>query len=183
MGLLEFVVNRTRRKSTGVNVMFLGLDGAGKSSLLSVLSGEKKTTATPPTQGFLIKNLKVGNTKVHAFDVGGQAHVRPYWRQCCNMVAGIVFVLDSSNLERLQEAYDMLHEILEEDMVRGIPVLVLANKQDLTDRASSETIRNALNLQQYEVGDKPLEWRIQSCSAVTGAGILEGMQWLLEDES
>lgn len=161
-------------------MIFLGLDGAGKSSLLSFLSGETNTTASPPTQGFLIKNLKVGNFKVHAFDVGGQDHVRPYWRQYYSGAAGIVFVIDASDYDRLQEAYDVLQEILEEDKLRGTPVLIFANKQDLMDRASTEAISNALRLEQYETGDCPLQWRIQSCSAVTGVGVLEGLQWLLE---
>lgn len=180
MGIIEYFVKRTRRKSTGCNVIFLGLDGAGKSSLLNFLSGESNTTVSPPTQGFLIKNLKIGNFKVHAFDVGGQDHVRPYWRQYYSGAGGIVFVIDASDYERLQEAYDVLQEILEEDKLRGTPVLIFANKQDLMDRASTETIKNALDLEQYEIGDRPLRWRIQSCSAVTGVGVLEGLEWLLQ---
>lgn len=175
MGVLEYVIS-LRRKPKNNSIIFVGLDNAGKTTLLRQLSGEPIATASVPTQGFIIRSIKVGGIKVQAFDVGGQDQVRPYWRQYYSDAAGVVFVIDSSNRDRLEEAYEELLQLMEEEKVLGAPLLIFANKQDRMNAVSTEQIARDIHITSM----KQSSWKIQSCSAVTGAGVNEGMRWLVK---
>lgn len=175
MGILEYVIG-LRRKPRNNNIIFLGLDNAGKTTILRILTGETIATAAVPTQGFLIKTIKVGGVKLQVFDVGGQTHCRPYWRQYYSEAAGAVFVLDASNHSRLHEAYEAIDLLFEEDKLVKAPVLIFANKQDRMESVSPEEVIKHLIPPKREC-----PWRVQGCSAVTGDGINEGMQWLLRE--
>lgn len=78
----------------------LGLDNAGKTTILKKLS-EEEISQIKPTQGFNIKSLSQDGFKLNMWDIGGQKAIRPYWKNYFDRTNGIVFVVDSSDEERL----------------------------------------------------------------------------------
>ena len=130
-----------------------------------------------PTQGFNIKTLTKQGFSLNVWDIGGQKAIRPYWRNYYESTDALLYVLDSSDKKRLEETGEELAELLEEEKLQGVPVLVMANKQDLVHALPADAIAEGLNL--YKIRDRT--WTIQPCSAVTGEGIQEGLEWLVKN--
>ncbi len=78
--------------------------------------------------------------------VGGQEKIRPLWRHYYAGVNGIIFVVDSNDKERLEEASEELHKLMREQQLNNSPLLVLANKQDLPAATPVADITRKLNL-------------------------------------
>ena len=100
------------------------------------------------------------------WDIGGQQAIRPYWKNYYENTDGIVFVVDSSDEERLKECVDELQTLITEEQLAKVPLMVYANKQDLVHALGPDEILENLKLQ--EITDRT--WNIQSCSAVTKEG-------------
>lgn len=168
-------------KLNDVHVVMLGLDSAGKSTVLYRLKFDQYID-TLPTVGFNCEKVKgsTGKAKGVAFtiwDVGGQEKVRPLWRSYTRNTDGIVFVIDSVDLERMEEArVEILRTVRTSDVI-GVPILVLANKQDLPSARSAEDIEKLLNLQ--EIASTNL-YKVHGTCAVTGEGLDEGLEQLYQ---
>jgi len=174
MGLLSLL--RQLKKSDGeARILVLGLDNAGKTTILKKLSDEDVTTITP-TQGFNIKSLMHEGFKLNVWDIGGQKSIRPYWRNYFDQTDCLLYVIDSADRKRLEETGDELSKLLEEDKLAGVPLLVLANKQDLLNALPANEVAEGLNL--FSIRDRP--WQIQPCSAKNGTGLQDGMEWLVK---
>nr|CCC93962.1 putative ADP ribosylation factor 3 [Trypanosoma congolense IL3000] len=175
MGLLDFFLNirslsrRTRR------VLMLGLDNAGKTCVLRRMC-EEEVTDTFPTQGFNIKLLKTENIKINVWDIGGQRSVRYYWRHYFDHTDVLLFVVDSADMERIEEASMEFQHILQEDKLSGVPVLVLANKQDIPGALSADGVASALRL--HDVTNR--RWHVEPCSAIAGESLSSGLSWILD---
>lgn len=154
----------------------LGLDNSGKTSILKRLSDED-ITHIMPTQGFNIKSLLHEGFKLNVWDIGGQKTIRPYWKNYFENTDAMIYVVDSSDRRRLEEAGEELQELLAEDKLGGIPILIFANKQDLISAVPQEEIVECLEL--MKITDRP--WQIQPSSAKTGVGLEEGMQWTVKN--
>ena len=112
------------------------------------------------------------------WDVGGQEKTRPLWRSYTRCTDGIIFVVDSSDPERLEEAKLELLKIAKLTERYAVPILVLANKQDLPTAAEPAKLEKGLGLAS-ELG-RGVGWAIQPCCAVTGEGLEEGLASLQE---
>ena len=120
---------RLWRKEDGFRLLALGLDAAGKTTLLYRLKvGEIVTTI--PTIGFNVETVTAGRNTLTVWDVGGKDKIRPLWRHYFQATSGLIFVVDSSDRERLPEAKEELDRLLTENELNEVPVLVFANKQD-----------------------------------------------------
>lgn len=108
-------------------------------------------------------------------DLGGQTSIRPYWRCYYANTAAVIFVVDSTDIERLQTAADELAAMLNEEELKDAALLVFANKQDQPGAKGAGDISQALRL--GELRDR--NWSIMACSAVDGSGVSEGMDWLV----
>lgn len=108
-------------------------------------------------------------------DLGGQTSIRPYWRCYYANTAAVIFVVDSTDIERLQTAADELAAMLNEEELKDAALLVFANKQDQPGAKGAGDISQALRL--GELRDR--NWSIMACSAVDGSGVTEGMDWLV----
>lgn len=86
-----------------VRILMLGLDGAGKTTVLYRLKLNKYIT-TAPTIGFNAETLKYRNLEMTVWDVGGQEKIRPLWRHYCRDTQALIFVVDSNDKDRLDEA-------------------------------------------------------------------------------
>ncbi|KAG2428771.1 hypothetical protein HXX76_011472 [Chlamydomonas incerta] len=110
-------------------ILFLGLDAAGKSTVLYGLKAGE-VVSTVPTIGFNLETIEHKGFKINCWDVGGCDKIRPLWRHFTDGCAALVFVVDANDRERLAGARQALEDVLRE-VASGVPVLVLANKQDL----------------------------------------------------
>ncbi|CAF96167.1 unnamed protein product [Tetraodon nigroviridis] len=130
---------------TPVRILMVGLDGAGKTTLLYKLKLSEVVT-TIPTIGFNVETVEYKNVSFTVWDVGGQTIIRPLWRHYYVSMQGLIFVIDSNDPQRIQEAAEELHRMFEEEELRGVPLLVFANKQDLPGAVPSSDITEALRL-------------------------------------
>merc|ERR1711903_111799 len=103
----------------------LGLDNSGKTTALKQLAGEDITHITP-TQGFNIKAVAHSGFRLNVWDIGGQKAIRPYWKNYMENTDGIVFVVDSSDEERLQECIEELDALMKDELLAKVPLLVYA---------------------------------------------------------
>ncbi|XP_029118597.1 ADP-ribosylation factor 1 isoform X1 [Elaeis guineensis] len=178
-------------------ILVLGLDNAGKTTILYRLQmGE--VVSTIPTIGFNVETVQYNNIKLQVWDLGGQTSIRPYWRCYFPNTQAIIYVVDSSDTDRLVTAKDEFHAILEEEELKGAVVLVYANKQehdetawmphflskhetlvgmtvkDLPGALDDAAITEALELHKI----KNRQWSIFKTSAIKGEGLFEGLDWL-----
>ncbi|XP_040902780.1 ADP-ribosylation factor-like protein 14 [Toxotes jaculatrix] len=155
-------------------VLMLGLDGSGKTTLLYKLM-YNESVVTVPTVGFNVETLETDRSSpsLTVWDVGGQKKMRPHWKHHYADTAGLVFVVDSWDQKRLDEACKELHRVLRYESLRGVPLVVLANKQDLPRALSPEALCLKLDLKRVCEGRA---WFIQPCSATTGMGLEEGFR-------
>ncbi|EPY31020.1 ADP-ribosylation factor-like 3 [Strigomonas culicis] len=174
MGFLDYVM-RFRPNTQHGEILLLGIDGSGKTSILRQLSDDDNMSVCP-TQGFHIKILITGGVKLNVCDMGGQRAARHYWRQYYGEADVAIFVVDAADPRRLLEAKEILSHCLEEEKLAGIPLLVFANKQDMIGALTPEMVSEALNL--VELRDR--RWDIQGCSAKTGEGLDEGLSWIVK---
>lgn len=129
-----------------------------------------------PTQGFNIKSLMHDGFKLNVWDIGGQKSIRPYWRNYYDQTDALIYVIDSADRQRMEEASVELNQLLDEEKLSHVPVLIMANKQDLLNALSPSEITTELALN--ELRDR--NWTILGCSAKTGEGLQDGMEWLVE---
>lgn len=176
MGLLSLLRKLKTDKGRELKVLLLGLDNAGKTTILKKLASEDITHITP-TQGFNIKSVQSQGFRLNVWDIGGQRKIRPYWRNYFEDIDVLIYVIDSSDQKRFEETGLELSELLEEEKLLGVPVLIFANKQDLLNAATPDKISEALSL--TIIRDRV--WQIQGCSALEGEGVKEGMEWVLKN--
>eukprot|EP01012_Entosiphon_sulcatum_P017291 TRINITY_DN22083_c0_g1_i1.p2 TRINITY_DN22083_c0_g1~~TRINITY_DN22083_c0_g1_i1.p2 ORF type:complete len:189 (+),score=33.16 TRINITY_DN22083_c0_g1_i1:75-641(+) len=158
-----------------VRIVMVGLDAAGKTTILYKLKLNEIVT-TIPTIGFNVETVEYRNVRFTLWDVGGQDKLRPLWRHYFHGTDGVIFVVDSNDRERVGKARDELHRMLgEEPELSGSAVLVLANKQDLPHAMSTAEVTEQLALRSLG-GHRT--WFVQGACATTGHGLFEGLDWL-----
>lgn len=125
----------------------MGLQNAGKTSLVNVLTTGSFAEDMMPTVGFNMRKVTRGGITIKLWDLGGQTRFRSMWERYCRGVQAIVFVVDSGDLEGLEAARDELHELLSKPSLSGIPLLILGNKNDLPEALSVADLTQKLELQ------------------------------------
>ncbi|CAH1796987.1 unnamed protein product [Owenia fusiformis] len=143
------------------SVICIGLSNTGKSTLLNLLSGES-FNELQPTSGFNIKALQFNDCVLNVKEIGGNDKVRPFWNKYYSKSEGVIFVVDSSvNNEELETTELELCKALENDNLRGLPCMILANCQDKEGAQSLDDLKAALEL---ETHCKDRKWTIQGCN-------------------
>ena len=154
----------------------LGLDAAGKTTVLYKLKLDQPVTAIP-TVGFNVETVVYKNVKFGIWDVGGQDKIRPLWRHYFTGTQGLIYVIDASDRERIDEAKQELYRIAMDRGMNDVPILIFANKQDMPNAMKPQEIQ-----QRLELNHGPLKQRnclVQPSTATTGDGIYEGLSWLM----
>ena len=128
MGIFASVFKRLESKKD-IRILMVGLDAAGKTTILYKLLGENVTTI--PTIGFNVETVEYKNINFTVWDVGGQDKIRPLWRHYYMNTQALIFVVDCNDRDRITEARDELHRMLNEGERREPAILVFANKQVL----------------------------------------------------
>jgi ADP-ribosylation factor protein 1 len=155
-----------------VKMLMVGLDASGKTTTLYKLKlGELITTI--PTIGFNVEAVEYKNLRFTMWDVGGQDKLRRLWRHYFEGTDGIIFVVDSSDRDRLGIAKEELQKLTAEDCMQHSALLVYANKQDLPQAMPPAEITDKLGLRLLK-----REWYVQGSCAASGEGIYEGLDWL-----
>lgn len=155
-----------------------GLDNAGKTTILKKFNGEDIESISP-TLGFNIQTLEYGGFRLNVWDVGGQKTIRSYWRNYFEQTDGLIWVVDSADRRRLRDCRDELHGLLAQEKLAGASLLIFANKQDLEGALSVQEIAETLGLGGEAFSKR--HWQIHACSAVTGAGLIDGIRWVVDD--
>ncbi|KAL8590570.1 hypothetical protein ACOMHN_011006 [Nucella lapillus] len=133
-------------------ILMVGLDAAGKTTILYKVK-LNEVVSTIPTIGFNVETVTpVKGLTFTVWDVGGQDKIRPLWRHYYENSQGVLYVVDSADRERMMESREELHNVLNSDEMRGVPVVVLANKQDLPGAASVSEVTDRLELSKLRDG-------------------------------
>jgi len=126
-----------------------------------------------------IKSIQSTGFKLNVWDIGGQKHIRPYWKNYYQNTDAIVYMIDSADRRRTDEAAEELTSLLEEQELAGVPVLVFANKQDLLNAMTAAEVMKELEVSEYK--DR---WvHVAACSAKTGEGLEDGFSKLMAEKS
>ena len=157
-------------------ILMVGLDAAGKTTILYQLKlGEM--TQTKPTLGFNVETVSYKNIEFMVWDMGGQDKIRQLWSHYYEGTQALIFVVDSADAERMDEARQELHKLMEQEELKDAVLLVYANKQDVAGALSVQQVAESLQL-----GDLPDSrvWYLQACAAASadGAGVTDGLDWL-----
>jgi len=171
------LLRNLKKDDQELRVLMLGLDNSGKTTALKKLAEEDISTITP-TQGFNIKSVNASGFKLNVWDIGGQKHIRPYWENYFPNTDAVVYVVDSADKRRIDEAADELTTLLAETTLAGVPVLVLANKQDLLGAQTAADIMGTEGLDLSQVTDRWIH--VGACSAKTGEGLQEALELLIK---
>ncbi|KAM7346620.1 ADP-ribosylation factor 4-like [Cochliomyia hominivorax] len=172
MGLLISRLFDNFMGKENVRIVMLGLDGAGKTTILYKLKlGD--VVCTIPTIGFNVETVEYKNISFTVWDIGGQKTIRSLWYHYFPNTSAVIFVVDSSDVARIETAKEELHEILQHDDLRNSVLLVLANKQDMPHALSVNELAK-----QLELSNLKQTWHIQGTSATKGEGVYEGLDHL-----
>jgi small GTP-binding protein len=153
-------------------VVMLGLDGSGKTTLLYQLRlGE--VVSTIPTIGYNVETIEIDKNYFTVWDLGGQDRIRPLWNHYLSNLDSLIFVIDSTDHERILEAKCELDKLFAMESLFTVPLLIFCNKQDLPRAMSVMEITEKL-----ELHCKKVNWMIQACCAVKQEGLREGFNWL-----
>ncbi|XP_060618682.1 ADP-ribosylation factor-like protein 9 [Anolis sagrei] len=137
-------------KPPGRQILVLGLDGAGKTSVLHSLATNQVKRSTAPTEGINAVCINTEETKMEFLEIGGNETLRDYWKMYLPKGLLLIYVVDSADHERLPVAKKLLHQLVQSNST--LPVMVLANKQDLGSAYCITDIHEALALS--ELGDE-----------------------------
>ncbi|KAK3950702.1 ADP-ribosylation factor family-domain-containing protein [Pseudoneurospora amorphoporcata] len=159
-----------------VRVLMLGLDAAGKTTILYKLKLQDHVT-TIPTVGFNVETVTLRNIKFNIWDVGGQDKIRPLWRHYYSGTQGLIFVVDSADHARIDEARVELHRIINDREMKDCLLLVFANKQDIAGAMTPAEVTEKLQLNKL----KDRIYAVQPTIAIDKAGLQEGFNWLSDN--
>ena len=156
-----------------MRLLMLGLDSAGKSTILYKLKLGDVNTSDPDI-GMNLEILEYRNVSITSFNVSGSSSDRQLWRHFHEHTQGLIFVVDSIDRDRIDDAREELQKLVNNEFLKEAVVLVLANKQDLPGAMTVDEITEKLKLCTIRARN----WLIQGCCAVNGDNLYEGLEWI-----
>ncbi|KAJ5819258.1 Small GTPase superfamily ARF/SAR type [Penicillium riverlandense] len=193
------ILRKARLKDKEMRILMLGLDNAGKTTIVKRIMDEDITTVSP-TLGFIIKTIDFNGYKLNIWDVGGQRTLRSYWKNYFEKTDTLVWVVDATDRLRVDDCRQELAGLLLEEVgehpiyhmqslnkhtdafgriqrLMGASLLVFLNKTDVEECMTEEEVRERLGLDLIVTH----KWTILPCSAMTGKNLKEGLAWVVQD--
>eukprot|EP01059_Diplonema_ambulator_P023319 TRINITY_DN38752_c0_g1_i1.p1 TRINITY_DN38752_c0_g1~~TRINITY_DN38752_c0_g1_i1.p1 ORF type:complete len:195 (+),score=46.64 TRINITY_DN38752_c0_g1_i1:43-627(+) len=165
-------------------ILFLGLDNAGKTTLLGRMK-DGKVGSHKPTNHPNQEEFAIGSIKIRAFDLGGHAQARLLWKQYFTKVDGVIFLVDAAHHERIPEAKEQLDLLLNDDMLTKVPFVILGNKIDMPGAMSETQLKMELGVDGLCTGQSPKTGKanfrpleVFMVSVVQGRGYGNAFRWL-----
>ncbi|CAJ2650840.1 ADP-ribosylation factor-like [Trifolium pratense] len=161
--------------NTKIQVVMVGLDNAGKTTVLYKLQ-IGKVVSTIPTVGFNVEKVQYKNVDFTVWDAGGQGlyKLRPLWKHYFNNIDGLIYVVDSTDRERIDQAKQEFEATINDPSMLNTIILVFANKQDKKGAMTPTEICEGLGL--FDLRNR--KWHIKGSCALEGDGLFEGLDWL-----
>jgi len=176
-GLWKYLFSKTE-----FHVLILGIDKAGKTTLLEKLKTMySDSEGLPPDRIVPTVGLNIGRTealksKLVFWDLGGQIGLRTIWEKYYEEAHAVIYVVDAACQSRFEDTKSALEKVLRHEDLQGAPILIYANKQDLPGAVSAEELARYLDLK--ELNERP--YMFQAISAYDGMGIKDGINWLVD---
>jgi small GTP-binding protein len=129
-----------------------------------------------PTIGVDFEKLTINDTSLMVWSIGGRSAHRALWTQQYKRMSAFIFVVDSNDHERIDEAREKLHQLVNDENFQEKPILIFANKQDLPNAMDCNQLQDKLHLEKL---NKNIKWHLQPASAVHNQGLHQGFEWLM----
>ena len=174
--LFSKIIDFFSRSKNNFKIIILGIQNAGKTTILYRLS-IGQLVKTTPTIGSNVEEISYNNIKFQAWDLGGQESMRSVWDLYYMNTDGIIYVIDSNDTDTIEDSKAQFKKLLENEALKNAVILIFANKQDII---SAKKVSELIKI--YELDTiKDHVWNIQPCSAETGEGLLSGLKWLSDE--
>lgn len=160
--------------SKDIKVLLLGISAVGKTKLLYKLKNMDVNTIA--TIGFIYERIVYKNIHLDMLELSGADAVRSLWNKYYDNTRAVIYVIDSSDTSRLDQAKDVLYELIQNKSLKDSIFLIYANMQDRSDAIKPQEIIDRFKLN--EISDRILH--VQGSSFTTDEGIYEGIDWLVD---
>ncbi|XP_076175421.1 ADP-ribosylation factor-like protein 13B [Ptiloglossa arizonensis] len=179
-------LQRKRCTEKTIILLIVGLDNAGKTSVLNYISGDSDKNVLP-TIGFRTISLRYKSYTVKIYDIGGSSQIRSLWTKYYSGIHGLIYVVDASDISRLTENKVVFGELISHECISGKPLLLLANKQDISGAIDELDLVENLDVERA-ANTMKCPTRVEICSCTGGEshsrdttiGIKNGYKWLLD---
>jgi len=170
--------------SKRAKILFLGLDNAGKTTLLHMLKYGRVSVHSPTTQP-QCEEIVLNGLTLRAHDLGGHSAARRIWKTYFLSVDAVVFMIDASDMKRFDDVKTELTDMFYSDSLAGVPFLILGNKTDRVGAVTEKELKQYFSLEDACTGKakttitskrRPLE--VFMISLWRNTGYVEGFQWL-----
>ncbi|XP_078160005.1 ADP-ribosylation factor-like protein 8c [Carex rostrata] len=178
MGLFDSLLNWLRSLffKQEMELSLVGLQNAGKTSLVNAIATGGYTEDMIPTVGFNMRKVTKGNVTIKLWDLGGQRRFRTMWERYCRGVSAVLFVVDAADRDSVPIAKSELHDLLSKPSLKGIPLLVLGNKIDKSEALSEQALVDQLGLKQIK--DREVSYYMISCKDSINIDV--AIDWLIK---
>lgn len=184
---LCYVLDSLNFRNKTAKLVFIGIDNAGKTTLLFTLKERGRIGAMNPTWQPTNEELQIGGISFTTWDLGGHEQARKLWKSYLIAVDGIVFIVDAAAQDRLPEVRKELNNLLADPEVADVPVLVLGNKIDKPEALTEDELKTELKLHGQTTGKsavksgalggaRPME--LFMCTILNKSGYGDGLRWL-----
>ena len=167
-------------------VLILGLDNAGKTTYLeqtkTKFSKNQKgmnLNKITTTVGLNLGKIDIGSVRLNFWDLGGQEELQSLWDKYYAECHSVIYMVDSSDKERLEESKQAFEKMITSESLDGVPLLLLANKQDLKDCMSVSDVKEQFKDQAHKIGHR--NCHVMGVSALQGDGVDEGIEWVVQN--
>ena len=160
-----------------IKVLFIGLDGAGKTSIITKLKGLESGERSEifPTAFLNCARITFNNKKFNCIEVSGLKRYRKVWKNFYNEVDGIIFVIDGTDVGRMHLIKGLIND-LDKKKKKNIPVVFMVNKQDIVDKSLNvEQVKNIIEIDRMATD---FNWHIVKSVSYTGEGINEAFDYI-----
>ena len=160
-----------------IKVLFIGLDGAGKTSIITKLKGLESGERFEifPTAFLNCARITLNNKKFNCIEVSGLKRYRKVWKNFYNEVDGIIFVIDGTDVGRMHLIKSLITD-LDNNLEKNIPDVFMVNKQDVVDKSLNvEQVKNIIEIDRMATD---FNWHIVKSVSYTGEGINEAFDYI-----